>query len=99
MGRSRRVGLSGLLALSALPNASAASISTSGEVTLNTLAPLLLRWSSPTCSPLFIPQQLKNLQVAFEIEDDLYEFIESREPSRSRRLLRAGRVVTASCFT
>ena len=42
MGRSRRVGLSGLLAFSALPNASAASISTSGEVTPNTVAPLLL---------------------------------------------------------
>ena len=42
MGRSHRVGLSGLLALSVLPNASAASISTSGEVTPNTVAPLLL---------------------------------------------------------
>ena len=94
MGRSRRVGLSGLLALSALPNASAASISTSGEVTPNTVAPLLLalviayfvrRW--------FIPQQLKNLQVAFEIEDDLYEVHRITRTLRdSRRLLRAGRV-------
>ena len=42
MGRSHRVGLSGLLALSVLPNASAASISTSGEITPNTVAPLLL---------------------------------------------------------
>ena len=94
MGRSCRVGLSGLLALSALPNASAASISTSGEVTPNTVAPLLLalviayfvrRW--------FIPQQLKNLQVAFEIEDDLYEVHRITRTLRdSRRLLRAGRV-------
>ena len=84
MGRSHRVGLSGLLALSVLPNASAASISTSGEITLNTVAPLLLalfiayfvrRW--------FIPQQLKNLQVAFEI-CLLYTSPSPRDRVRSR---------------
>ena len=49
-------------------------MSTTSDLTLNSLAPLLLalliayfvrRW--------FIPQQLKNLQVAFEIDEDLYE--------------------------
>ena len=41
----------------------------------------------------FIPQQLKNLQVAFEIDDDLYEVHRITRTLRdSRRLLNAGRV-------
>jgi len=94
MGRSLRVGLGVLFALMFLPSVSAASISTSTEVTLMSLAPLLTalvlaffvrRW--------FIPQQLKNLQVAFEIDDDLYEVHRITRTLRdSRRLLTAGRV-------
>ena len=77
-----------------LPTASAATVSTSTTVSLESLGPLLLalviayfvrRW--------FIPQQLKNLQVAFEIEDDLYEVHRITRTLRdSRRLLRAKRV-------
>ena len=53
---------------------SASSVSTEAGISLSSAAPLVSalviaffvrRW--------FIPQQLKNLQVAFEIEDDLYE--------------------------
>lgn len=41
----------------------------------------------------FIPQQLKNLQVAFEIEDDLYEVHRITRTLRdSRKLLKQGRV-------
>ncbi|MEC7058837.1 MAG: hypothetical protein VXW90_01110, partial [Candidatus Thermoplasmatota archaeon] len=81
-------------AICLVPTASAATVSTSTDLSLNTLAPLLCalviaffvrRW--------FIPQQLKNLQVAFEIEDDLYEVHRITRTLRdSRRLLRANRV-------
>ena len=94
MSRSLRVGLGVLLTLVILPSAAASSISTSNELTLMSVAPLLTalviaffvrRW--------FIPQQLKNLQVAFEIEDDLYEVHRITRTLRdSRRLLKAGRV-------
>ena len=72
MSRRQMLGFATVCALLAVPNASAASVSTASEVSLATIAPLLCalaiaffvrRW--------FIPQQLKNLQVAFEIEDDL----------------------------
>ena len=82
------------LTLVALPTVSAATVSTTSDVTLNSLSPLLLalliayfvrRW--------FIPQQLKNLQVAFEIDEDLYEVHRITRTLRdSRRLLRAKRV-------
>ena len=82
------------LTLVALPPVSAATVSTTSDVTLNSLSPLLLalliayfvrRW--------FIPQQLKNLQVAFEIDEDLYEVHRITRTLRdSRRLLRAKRV-------
>ena len=82
------------LTLVALPTVSAATVSTTSDLTLNSLAPLLLalliayfvrRW--------FIPQQLKNLQVAFEIDEDLYEVHRITRTLRdSRRLLRAKRV-------
>jgi len=76
------------------PTVSAASVSTSTELTTELLAPLLIallfalfirRW--------FIPRQLTNLQVAFEIEDDLYEVHRiTRSLRDSRKLLKAGRV-------
>ena len=82
-------------------NGVAATVSTSTDLSLNTLAPLqralviaffVRRW--------FIPQQLKNLQVAFEIEDDLYEVHRITRTLRdSRRLLRANRVGYGVCCT
>ena len=75
------------------PFAAATTVSSSTGVTLDLVAPLGLalviafmvrRW--------FIPQQLKNLQVAFEIDDDLYEVHRITKTLRdSRRLLREGR--------
>ena len=86
--------IAAVLTLVALPTVSAATVSTTSDVSLNSLSPLLLalliayfvrRW--------FIPQQLKNLQVAFEIDEDLYEVHRITRTLRdSRRLLRAKRV-------
>ena len=73
----RRVSILGLVSVTALlsaPMVSASDITTNYDASFESFLPLLLalvvayfvrRW--------FIPQQLKNLQVAFEIEDDLYE--------------------------
>jgi len=76
------------------PSVSASSVSASTELTTELLAPLLIavlfalfirRW--------FIPRQLTNLQVAFEIEDDLYEVHRiTRSLRDSRKLLKSGRV-------
>ncbi|DAC21958.1 MAG TPA: hypothetical protein D7H91_03325, partial [Candidatus Poseidoniales archaeon] len=92
----RRTSILGLVSFAAIffaPLASAASIS-SYDTSFESFLPLILalvvayfvrRW--------FIPQQLKNLQVAFEIEEDLYEVHRITRTLRdSRRLLRAGRV-------
>ena len=94
MSRRQMLGFATVCALLAVPNVSAASVSTASDVSVEALAPLLCalviaffvrRW--------FIPQQLKNLQVAFEIEDDLYEVHRITRTLRdSRRLLKAGRV-------
>ena len=75
------------------PFAAATTVSSSTGVTVDLVAPLGLaliiaflvrRW--------FIPQQLKNLQVAFEIDDDLYEVHRITKTLRdSRRLLKEGR--------
>jgi len=92
----RRFTLAAVLILGLLmsPTVSAATVSTNSQLSLESVAPLLValvvayfvrRW--------FIPQQLKNLQVAFEIEDDLYEVHRITRTLRdSRRLLRAHRV-------
>ena len=87
------IGLA-LVMVAFLPQVSAADVSTNTGVSTTMLMPLGLalllaffvrRW--------FIPQQLKNLQVAFEIEDDLYEVHRITRTLRdSRRLLRVGRV-------
>lgn len=83
----------GLLLL-CLPTTSAATVSSSQGLNMDLIGPLLLalliaffvrKW--------FIPQQLKNLQVAFEIEDDLYEVHRITRTLRdSRKLLKQGRV-------
>jgi len=74
-------------------SARASTVSASTGVTVDLVAPLgitlfvafvIRRW--------FIPQQLKNLQVAFEIDDDLYEVHRITRTLRdSRRLLKEGR--------
>lgn len=94
MRRAKMLCIVMALSLFAVSNASASSVSTDSEVSLTTLTPLLCalviaffvrRW--------FIPSQLKNLQVAFEIEDDLYEVHRITRTLRdSRRLLNFGRV-------
>lgn len=83
----------GLLALW-LPTASAASVSSSKGVNLDLVAPLgLALLVAFIVRKWFIPQQLKNLQVAFEIEDDLYEVHRITRTLRdSRKLLKQGRV-------
>ena len=73
--------------------ARASTVSASTGVTVDLVAPLgialviavmIRRW--------FIPHQLKNLQVAFEIDDDLYEVHRITRTLRdSRRLLKEGR--------
>ena len=94
MSRLTGMGVLAAMAVLTLPTASAADVSTASGVSISSLTPLFLalmiaffvrRW--------FIPQQLKNLQVAFEIDDDLYEVHRITRTLRdSRRLLRAGRV-------
>ncbi|MCH1537245.1 MAG: hypothetical protein L7S48_02420, partial [Candidatus Poseidonia sp.] len=88
--RLRTLLLSAVAVLFLIPPASAATVSTSSSFSLALLTPLLLaliiayfvrRW--------FIPQQLKNLQVAFEIDDDLYEVHRITRTLRdARKLLR-----------
>ncbi len=94
MSRLSWLALTGVLGVVNLATASAATVSTSSGFTTSMLVPLLSalliaffvrRW--------FIPQQLKNLQVAFEIDDDLYEVHRLTRTLRdSRRLLNTGRV-------
>lgn len=77
-----------------IPNAAAAEISKTSEFSIGLLYPPLLaiigaffvrRW--------FIPQQLSNLQVAFEIDDDLYEVHRiTHNLKEARSLLREGLV-------
>ena len=99
MGRRFTLTLVLILGLLMSPLASAATVSTNSQLSLESVAPLLAalvvayfvrRW--------FIPQQLKNLQVAFEIEDDLYEVHRITRTLRdSRRLLRAGWALVYYC--
>lgn len=94
MGRISTLGLVAIAAAFFTPAASASTISTTYDASFQSFLPLILalavaylvrRW--------FIPQQLKNLQVAFEIDDDLYEVHRITRTLRdSRRLLKAGRV-------
>lgn len=82
-----------LATIFASTSARASTVSASTGVTVDLVAPLgialviafmIRRW--------FIPQQLKNLQVAFEIDDDLYEVHRITRTLRdSRRLLKEGR--------
>lgn len=86
--------ISSLAAFSLLPNASASEVTSSTELSTTLLAPLFIslvvayfvrRW--------FVPQQLKNLQVAFEIDDNLYEVHRITKSSRdTRKLIKTGLV-------
>ncbi|DAC46215.1 MAG TPA: hypothetical protein D7H92_06805, partial [Candidatus Poseidoniales archaeon] len=94
MRRVQWLGIATIFAMFTLQSVAASSVSTQSELTVSSLTPLgialvvaffVRRW--------FIPQQLKNLQVAFEIEDDLYEVHRITRTLRdSRRLLNFGRV-------
>ena len=94
MGRISIVGLVALAAVFFSPMASASTISTNYDASFESFLPLILALSvAYFVRRWFIPQQLKNLQVAFEIDDDLYEVHRITRTLRdSRRLLKAGRV-------
>lgn len=83
-----------LASLALLTTASASEVTSNTELSTTLLAPLLIslvvayfvrRW--------FIPQQLMNLQVAFEIDDNLYEVHRITKSFRdTRKLLKTGLV-------
>jgi len=83
-------GLASLL----MPTVAASEVQATTQITSTLLAPLgislviayfVRRW--------FVPQQLKNLQVAFEIDDDLYEVHRITRTLRdSRKLMKTGLV-------
>ena len=77
-----------------MPSVAASEVQATTEITTTLLAPLgislvlayfVRRW--------FVPQQLKNLQVAFEIDDDLYEVHRITRTLRdARKLMKTGLV-------
>ena len=65
-----------LLALLAVPQVSAAEVADVSDFKLEYFYPVLVAFA--IAIPVwrwFIPNQLANLQVAFEIDDDLYEAV------------------------
>lgn len=92
----RRVAslLGGLILLSlSFPSVSASTVSSSRGINMDLLAPLLLALTAAVViRKWFIPSQIKNLQVAFEIDDGLYEVHRITRTLRdSRKLLKEGR--------
>tara|TARA_B110000444_G_scaffold117829_1_gene110868 strand:- start:4335 stop:7382 length:3048 start_codon:yes stop_codon:yes gene_type:complete len=77
-----------------IPSASAVSVTQTEGFSTGMIWPLLVALSVAfLVRRWFIPQQLKNLQVAFEIDDDLYEVHRiTRTLTDSRRLLKEGLV-------
>ena len=75
-GRSIRMiwVFSAWLAFLLIPHVSAVSVTQTEGFSTGMIWPLLVAISVAfLVRRWFIPQQLKNLQVAFEIDDDLYE--------------------------
>ncbi len=91
----RKLFMGGALATTILlPNVSAASIAKPTEFDVIYLYPLLLAIFVATMLwTFFVPRQLSALQVAFEIDDNLYEVHRlTRTTEDAREILRQGRV-------
>jgi len=91
----RKLFMGGALAATILlPNVSAASIAKPTEFDVIYLYPLLLAIFVATMLwTFFVPRQLSALQVAFEIDDNLYEVHRlTRTTEDAREILRQGRV-------
>ena len=86
--------VSALFAFLFIPTASAVSVTQTEGFSMGLLWPLLTSiFVAVLVRRWFIPQQLKSLQVAFEIDDDLYEVHRiTRTLKDSRRLLKEGLV-------
>jgi len=91
----RKLFMGGALAATILlPNVSAASIAKPTEFDVIYLYPLLLAiFVAIMLWTFFVPRQLSALQVAFEIDDNLYEVHRlTRTTEDAREILRQGRV-------
>ena len=88
----RLVFFASLLALLAVPQVSAAEVADVSDFRLEYFYPVLVAFA--IAIPVwrwFIPNQLANLQVAFEIDDDLYEVHRiTRDVDDARALLQEG---------
>ena len=91
VNHARFLFLFSLIGIIALPSVQAVTIAHPNELQMRYLFPALIAFT--IAIPVwiwFIPKQLSNLQVAFEIDDDLYEFHRiTRSLSDARELLRS----------
>jgi len=92
VGKARMALLGTLLMLQMLPQASAATVTDVSDLRLEYFYPAIVAFA--IAIPVwrwFIPNQLANLQVAFEIDDDLYEVHRiTRNVDDARALLKEG---------
>lgn len=92
VGKVRMALLGSLLMLQMLPQASAATVTDVNDFRLEYFYPVIVAFA--IAIPVwrwFIPNQLANLQVAFEIDDDLYEVHRiTRDVDDARALLKEG---------
>ena len=81
-------------AISLIPSASASSISSIDEFSVSFLYPVLVAFVvAMLLWRYFVPRQLSALQVAFEIDDDLYEVHRlTKGVDEAKELLQQGRV-------
>jgi hypothetical protein len=91
--RGMKLALLGL-AISLLPSASASSISSANDFEIEFLYPVLVAFVvAMLLWKFFVPRQLSALQVAFEIDDDLYEVHRlTKSLDDAKELLQQGRV-------
>ena len=91
--RGMKLALIGL-AISLLPSASASTISTAADFEISFLYPVLVAFIvAMLLWKFFVPRQLSALQVAFEIDDDLYEVHRlTKGLDDAKELLQQGRV-------
>ena len=91
--RGMKLALIGLL-ISLIPSASASSIASSGDFEVSFLYPVLVAFIVAVLLwKFFVPRQLSALQVAFEIDDDLYEVHRlTKGVDDAKDLLQQGRV-------
>ncbi len=91
--RGMKLALFGLL-ISLIPSASASSIATAGDFEVSFLYPVIVAFVVAVMLwKFFVPRQLSALQVAFEIDDDLYEVHRlTKGIDDAKDLLQQGRV-------